>query len=308
MTTELALSAKGQIVLTASPEGLRLSSPYDPAFVAAFKIAIPQNGRRWDGQARQWLIDPKHGPALVREIEVFFGVSIELPKSDKIAAVPVTELVSLAYLGACKDREDGSTSASGYLLGNRNPKAPDLLVAEDVLKTWFERVPESANATPALRGSLYSLLCVAPDADASTIKTAYRKMARQTHPDVNKEPDAAQQFHKIQEAYDVLSDAKQRRKYDAGLMLEVRAKAEQSGTYRHDGLFAPRPFVGSISAVGDWRAPLRCGLLLVTGTRQLGRLNITTIHSWEELTRNGQALVSSWPKDATVWLESWIAL
>ena len=57
MSTEMVVSGRGQIAISASPEGLRLSSPYDPAFVAAFKLAIPANARRWDGQNKQWIVD-----------------------------------------------------------------------------------------------------------------------------------------------------------------------------------------------------------------------------------------------------------
>lgn len=306
MTTEMVLSARGPIGITASPEGLRLSSPYDAAFVEAFKRAIPSSGRRWDGQKRQWLVDPVHGAALVREIETFFGVAIDLPRTAVVASVPVTDVVQLAYLGACKTRDDGSVSASGYTLGNRNAKAPDLVFAESVLRAWFDggmsaTQDVTARAKPAPPASLYAVLCVPADVDAAALKSAYRRMARQTHPDVNKEPDAADAFRRVQHAYDVLSDTIQRRKYDAGLALEARAK---EGVPRRDD-----PFLASLrsSVYGDsFRAPLRCGLLLVTGTRRLGRMDVQTIHSWQDLIQNDRVLVSSWPPDATVWTENWI--
>ena len=46
------------------------------------------------------------------------------------------------------------------------------------------------------------------------IKSAYRKLAKQYHPDVNDSPDAAEQFREITEAYDTLTDPDRRRRYD----------------------------------------------------------------------------------------------
>ena len=63
---------------------------------------------------------------------------------------------------------------------------------------------------------LYELLGVARDADADTIKKAYRRMARQYHPDVNPDPEAQEKFKEISLAYEVLSDAQKRASYDRG--------------------------------------------------------------------------------------------
>ena len=61
----------------------------------------------------------------------------------------------------------------------------------------------------------YEALGVDRSADQSEIQRAYRKLARQYHPDVNKDPGAEERFKEISEAYDVLSDPELRRKYDA---------------------------------------------------------------------------------------------
>ncbi len=60
----------------------------------------------------------------------------------------------------------------------------------------------------------YELLGVVRSANAEEIRAAYRKLARQYHPDVNESSDAATRFAEIQEAYEVLSDAQKRRTYD----------------------------------------------------------------------------------------------
>lgn len=60
----------------------------------------------------------------------------------------------------------------------------------------------------------YEVLGVARTASADEIKSAYRKLARQYHPDVNKSKDAPKKFSEVQEAYEVLSDDTKRQSYD----------------------------------------------------------------------------------------------
>lgn len=67
---------------------------------------------------------------------------------------------------------------------------------------------------PALP-NFYETLSVAEDASASEIKKAYRKLARDHHPDRNPDnPEAEEKFKAVQEAYDTLGDEKKRKQYD----------------------------------------------------------------------------------------------
>src|SRR6202451_1236544 len=61
----------------------------------------------------------------------------------------------------------------------------------------------------------YQVLGVPRNADQDEIQRAYRKLARNYHPDVNSDPAAEDRFKEISEAYDVLSDPQTRRRYDA---------------------------------------------------------------------------------------------
>ena len=60
----------------------------------------------------------------------------------------------------------------------------------------------------------YKVLGVEKDADAKTIKTAYRKLARKYHPDVNSDANAEDKFKEVAEAYQVLKDTKLRAEFD----------------------------------------------------------------------------------------------
>ena len=61
----------------------------------------------------------------------------------------------------------------------------------------------------------YESLGVGRNASADEIQSAYRKLARTYHPDINKDPGAEDRFKEVSEAYDVLSDPELRRRYDA---------------------------------------------------------------------------------------------
>ena len=60
----------------------------------------------------------------------------------------------------------------------------------------------------------YKELGVSSDASADEIKRAYRKLARDLHPDTNSDPSAAERFKAVSEAHSVLSDAAKRKEYD----------------------------------------------------------------------------------------------
>jgi molecular chaperone DnaJ len=63
---------------------------------------------------------------------------------------------------------------------------------------------------------LYETLGVSRDADGAEIKKAYRRLARQLHPDVNPDPATQERFKDVTRAYEVLSDPEKRRMYDLG--------------------------------------------------------------------------------------------
>ncbi len=87
--------------------------------------------------------------------------------------------------------------------------------------------------------NLYHVLGLSKDASEAEIKSAYRKLARKYHPDLNKDnKDAAEKFKEISCAYDILGDKEKRRKYDNN---EIDSDGKPTG-FGAGGFGAGNPF------------------------------------------------------------------
>ena len=98
---------------------------------------------------------------------------------------------------------------------------------------------------------LYATLGVARDAGQDAIKRAYRKLAKEMHPDLNPDKDVAERFKQVTAAYDILSDPEKRGKYDRG---EIDASGQERPQYQYYRDFAEDPAAGRFYAregVGD---------------------------------------------------------
>ncbi|HUV09711.1 MAG TPA: molecular chaperone DnaJ [Acidimicrobiia bacterium] len=99
-----------------------------------------------------------------------------------------------------------------------------------------------------LEKDYYAVLDVAKDADAKAVTKAYRKLARESHPDQNPDdPAAEERFKEISAAYDVVGDEDKRKEYD-----EVRALGPMGGGFGGGGGPGGVPFnVGDVGDLGD---------------------------------------------------------
>jgi DnaJ-class molecular chaperone len=80
----------------------------------------------------------------------------------------------------------------------------------------------------------YEVLGVSQSASAANIQSAYRKLAKKLHPDLNPGDKAAEEkFKEVAGAYDLLSDAEKRKRFDAGEIDESGAERPQHSYYRN---------------------------------------------------------------------------
>src|SRR6185436_14081075 len=104
----------------------------------------------------------------------------------------------------------------------------------------------------------YKTLGVSKTASTEEIKKAYRKLARQYHPDVNKKPEAEKRFKEVNEANEVLSDPDKRKRYDTiGPDFARYANAGNGGppggfTWSYNGRPGAGGFDGDASAFSDF--------------------------------------------------------
>jgi chaperone protein DnaJ len=86
-----------------------------------------------------------------------------------------------------------------------------------------------------LEKDYYKVLGVAKTASQEEIKKSYRKLARKYHPDANKgDTEAEDRFKEVSEAYDVLSDEKRRKEYDAVRSMPGGFRGQQGGGFPFD--------------------------------------------------------------------------
>src|SRR6202043_4225042 len=106
-------------------------------------------------------------------------------------------------------------------------------------------------ATPQYK-DYYQTLGVSRTASEKEIKSAYRRLARQYPPDVNKEPKATERFKLINEAYEVLSDPKKRSKYDQLGSDWERIEREQEFARQYQSQARPGAAAAGAEGFGDF--------------------------------------------------------
>ena len=136
-------------------------------------------------------------------------------------------------------------------------------------------------------GTLYDLLGALPSDDAEGLRTAFRKAAKATHPDINPDnPDAALRFRELVRAYDILTDTEQRATYDQLLAIALQPPATPATqTYETMRKFASNTMaatiisavlVGGYTLFGMFSKPPGAAEM-VTGKTAVGALEVAAV-------------------------------
>lgn len=271
--------------LTLDSGAIAVKAPYDAGFVADLKTRVQPNERRWKNETKQWLVSQRHGKTVQDLCLVYFGETPLLPQVANAKPTPVQKILDVRYIGTTKDRGGDERSAFGWWNGGWN-----IVFTESLLRTWFD-APSNPNEQP----TLYSVLGSHRDATPDELKSAYRRMVMQWHPDRCREPNAQEQFMAIQHAWDILKDDGQRERYNAGLAFEMSLKNQPSNSIEELTI-----------KLNGYRSPLRCGLIMCTGFESMGIFNVTKIHAWEDVRdAHGRVLIVSWAKGDDKFTEVW---
>lgn len=269
---------------------LMFTTSYDEKFVADLKKKIPVSHRAWDKPNRVWRVSPSYAMKAVGLILRYYQYDLATDVQRLLNQSTVKEIVQkkyrLDYLGAVRERDNGEKLANGLVDGQWTIK-----ISLKALKAWF-------TADPTAGKSFYDILGVKAKDDQAAIKTAYRRLIRQWHPDVCKEANAHVVAQRINDAYATLSDWDKRRRYDAaGKMLDTKTVKVVRGTIEH---------IAS-DKWESWVPPIRCGWITVRGTMQMGRMVVEEIVAWEdEINAQGKTRVTSWPADGETFDERWV--
>ena len=267
------------IQVTAESGGLKVNTPYSATFVNELKLLIPATGRKWDASSKCWFVSRDYSDTLKQIIDRAYNCDVTMP-TDIAPASEVFETTFQADYIANSKNEPSSVHTNGAW----NAKIP-----ETVLRKWFKQAAD-VNAPE----TLYSVLGLAQTATEKEIKSAYKRAARQWHPDVCREENAREMFEKTKDAYAVLSDHESRNRYNAGLMFEKMASLNMGR--RHSSYQ---------SKYSTFTPLLRCGILTVKAKRELGVLIVEEILDWKDIENEaGQIMVSFWAADT--WGMAWV--
>lgn len=280
---------------------LALFSDYDQGLVDAIKSQIPATGRcpiYNGGKFSHWEVSPQYGQLLASLCQRHLGEYPRVPLVQSTRPQVEQRLIRVEYIGQLKDRGDGKLTAFGCMteykfnpfgtnsMHIQNPKWL-YVFSEFVLRQWFEGDNQKQDIVTT---TYYSILALKRNARIDQIKSAWRKMVKRYHPDINHDDDAAEMTRLINEAYEVLRNPTMRKRYDAGLALEasLNQPKQQSFTNQY------------------WRPPIRCGLIMATGHDEVGRFVVDQIHEWHDITENGMTLVTSWDTTSNSLIREWV--
>lgn len=249
---------------------------YDPALTEEVK-RLPSWGRGWVRARKIWEVAPMLAPTLAEWLSNVSQTQVVAPPASAYAPpAPVT--LRILYVAKVKGETDWSAA---HVMDEQRQWTAAL---------WGPAVREWFGAAETTTHTLYSLIGVAETASIDEIERAIKRALRQWHPDVCREPDAADRTRAILEARTILTVPALRARYDAGLAAERLTRG-----------------VGGITRAGEYRPPLRSGVISGRGYTVAGKLLIVTIDRWDDLTdAHGRTAVVSFPVGVENPVVTWV--
>lgn len=260
--------------------GVQLDFRYDARVIALLKLTIPASHRQYNPLSKTWTIaGPKVDELFRAYRDEGYIVDDRRDKGGSGNGQALTDTLRINYLGNPRMRSDGAVWASGMdESGNWR-----YILPYSVLTGFFNI---DAAVRPSLFvGTLYDVLDVSDKAAPDVIKRQYRAAVRRWHPDTGGNAD---DFRVVQEAYEILSDEKRRRKYD---LARGWAKDSQAA-----------PSSGTNEIVWITPADYRAGYWNCIYTALAGRIYIEQLLSFDPVTNSaGQRLYSHWSDNGVVY-------
>lgn len=266
--TNVTMRAVGSICI--------IQTRYDPALTETIK-RLPAWARGWNKEQKWWEIAPVLAPAVAEWLSAATGRPIAPPPPDAYTPPkPVT--IRALYVAKVKGEDDW---AAAHVMDEHRHWSAALW--GPAVRQWFG----AASAAPA---TLYSLIGVAETATTDEIERAIKRALRQWHPDVCREPDAADRTRAILEARAILTVPALRARYNAGLAAERLTRGS-----------------GGITRAGEYRPPLRSGIICGRGYTVVEKHVLVEITQWEDLTdAHGRTAVVSFPTGVNDPVVMWI--
>lgn len=278
------------IIMVNVKGGVGVTVPYNPAWLQDAKSLF--SSLVWN---RPFWIIPSNESALMADlIQKYFRVAVATPEPYTWPTEQV--IFSIEYIGTTKMHGNVNRVVSGDKYANCYAgDAWQVMISESALIDHF---CGNSNGKP----NMFQLIGIDKTADKDEIKRAYRRAARQWHPDMHQDPQdkatAQEMFMNVQKAYEVLSDDTRRKKYIAALALEEMSNTQNAHKARSQA---------ALTNKFGYRSPLCCGVLDLYGRWTDGRFIANKINGWKDIINDqGKTLVTYWTFGNKSFTKEWV--
>jgi hypothetical protein len=268
-----------------------IKSDYNSMFIFDLKSQVPAPHRSWLQESREWAVSHRYAQTVNALVREHYGVELKLDTQVNVSHEVIEAAVY--YISQCKARTFAPHTREDWVANGLDSTGDWRFVFPYRVLADFFNLPQDPEPSQTGDG-LYTVLGVHSNAGMDEIKSAYRRLAREWHPDTCRELDAHERFLRIKAAYDVLYDTRRRAIYDVALRLAPKL---------------PKGILGNLTSLPQYyRTPYRSGFIQGQGVRQPnGKIIFGSIREWTDIiNERGERLVSSWGSGAKspnyVWI------